>query len=308
MALVPGQRILTKTEGRPMHVREALRRYLLQLQADGRSAHTIGQYSRHVAFLAAWLTGEGHSGAIGEIDHEHLARFLVSPVAVQRPDGKAKRATSMNALRSSLRTFFGYLHAAGHIPSNPARLVRRARCGASPPRALSDDESTRLLASFECVGAPVEKRDRALFRLMLEAGVRLGSAVALNVEDLDLEQREIHLRKTKGDRPEVAYISEALAVHLKGFVGERQSGPLFLSRNGCRVSTRQVQRRLGEWLRYAGIRRHASPHSLRHTFATMLYRKTGDVFLVKEALRHRSIASTLVYTRVDRSELRRALA
>src|SRR5882672_10338302 len=123
-----------------MDITEALSRYLTQLRADGRSEHTAGQYCRHVTLLAAWL-GEGkNSTDVEKVSHEQLAAFLASPRARTRSDGKTKKATTANALRTSLRTFFRYAHEAGYTQSNPARLVRRALCGTPPIRALSDDE------------------------------------------------------------------------------------------------------------------------------------------------------------------------
>src|SRR6187397_1323555 len=116
-----------------MKLEDALARYTTQLEADGRSPHTIGQYQRHVGLLGAWLG----SPEIETIAHEDLARFLASANARTRPDGKVKRATSANALRTSLRTFFRYAHEAGYCLANPARLIRRAMCGTAPPRALS---------------------------------------------------------------------------------------------------------------------------------------------------------------------------
>src|SRR5882672_8140593 len=123
-----------------MQIEHALERYLTQLRADGRSESTAGQYRRHIALLGRWLHKHVRCDAVEEIDHETLALFLASPRARTRPDGKAKKATSTNALRTSLRTFFRYAHDAGYTRSNPARLVRRALCGTPPIRALSDDE------------------------------------------------------------------------------------------------------------------------------------------------------------------------
>ena len=117
-----------------MDITDALSNYLTQLRADGRSPHTAGQYRRHVALLASWLRGNGRSDAVEEIDHETLAQFLSSPSARERSDGKTKKATTTNALRTSLRTFFRFTHDAGYCTSNPARLIRRALCGTSPPR------------------------------------------------------------------------------------------------------------------------------------------------------------------------------
>src|SRR5262249_47019999 len=127
-----------------MRLEQALSNYLTQLRADGRSAHTGGQYERHVRLLVDWLRRSGMSQDVEEVSHELLATFLASSTARERPDGKTKKATSTNALRTSLRTFFRYAHEAGYTSSNPARLIRRALCGSPLPRALSDDEAGQL--------------------------------------------------------------------------------------------------------------------------------------------------------------------
>ncbi len=71
------------------------------------------QYCRHIAALTRWLAHDGHTGAVKDIDHEDLARFLAEPTVRMRPDGAQKKAGSVNALRSSLKYFFGYVHRAG---------------------------------------------------------------------------------------------------------------------------------------------------------------------------------------------------
>ena len=111
-----------------MRIDDVLEQFLVQLEANGRSPHTIGQYRRHIGALLRWVRGTRLNEDVGEIGHQHLARFLTSRDALERPDGKTKRATSLNTLRSSLRTFFAYAHGAGHTPENPARKsIRRAR-------------------------------------------------------------------------------------------------------------------------------------------------------------------------------------
>jgi integrase/recombinase XerD len=286
-----------------MSINEALEFYMLQLAADGRSAHTRAQYRRHIRLLESLFPER----QIEEITHVDLARFLVSPVATQRADGRLKKASAMNALRSSLRCFFAYLRDASLITSNPARLIRRAICGVPPPRALSKDEQERLLAALAAGEGWQAERDHALFALMLRTGIRLSSALGLDVEDVDLDRGEVRLRRVKGDREETVFLSRGLIQHLQRFVADQRTGPLFASRHGGRLSTRQAQRRLAVWLARAGVTRVASPHSLRHGFATELYRRTGDLLLVKEALGHRSVTSTLAYTTVSPGRLRIAL-
>ncbi len=289
-----------------MKITDALHRFLVQLEADGRSVHTIGQYRRHVRLLARWAAQERRAGDVCEIDHEVLARFLVSTAARTGPDGRPKKASSMNALRSSLRVFFKYACEAGWTEQNAARLVRRANCGPPPPRGLTEDEQARLLTDLAAGEEPEERRDHALFGLMLATGIRLGSALALDLGDVNLGAGEIRVR-TKGDRQQVVYLTTEVAEALAAFVEGRPGGPLFTARGGRRLSTRQAQRRLEGWARRAEIDRGVSPHALRHSFAMLLYDRTGDVLLVQEALGHRSLQSALVYAHVSQVRLRSAI-
>lgn len=169
---------------------------------------------------------------------------------------------------------------------------------------MSDDERDRLLAALKKGDSP---RDYALFHLMLATGIRVGSAVALMVEHVDLERGDLRLGEMKGGRSEVVFLGKAIRDHLRRYIGDRTSGPLFPARGSDQISTRHVQRRMGQWLKKAGIRTGPSPHWLRHGFAMRLYRGTNDIALVQAALCHRSITSTLVYARVDARRVRAAL-
>ena len=288
-----------------MRLDHALDLYVQQLRADGRSEHTVRQYRRHVRLLDMWLGGQAQ---VEKISHEVLARFLNSDAARNRADGKSKRATSTNALRSSLRTFHSYLHAAGITATNPARLIRRARCAPPPPRGLSREEQDRLLAALDAAQGEAAERDRVLFGLMLATGIRVGSALALDVGDVDIERGELVLRTVKGGGGGLTVFCNArITALLREHIGDRVSGPLFFSRQTERVSARQVARRLDFWLGRAGCRR-ASPHHLRHTAGQAMYDKTQNPFLVQAMLGHANIASTMVYARVSQEELRAALA
>lgn len=280
-----------------------LAEYRLQLQADGRSTHTVRQAERHGRVLATFL-GERE---VESLTHRDLARFLTSAMALRTPDGREKMANSMNALRSSVRCLFAFAHAAGYIAANPARLVRRARCGSPPPRALSDVDRERLVRTLDTATTPAERRDRACFRLLLGAGLRLGSAIALDVADLDLAGGEARLRRMKNGDEDSAFVPAEVVAILKEHIGSRTTGPVFVSEGGGRIGSRQVHRRLAEWGRRAGIVRALSPHCLRHTFGTTIYVATGDLLVTSRALSHRSLASAAVYARAGRDRVREAI-
>lgn len=290
-----------------MRLHEALERFDRQLEADGRSSHTRENYRRHVGLLDGWLATCSFSDELDAITPDVLAAFLVSNKARANARGGTKTAVSLNSVRTSMRVFFGWLHHAGHVRANSARLVRRAICSAPPPRALSDLEVRRLEDVLLLAQGPVARRDHLLIDLLLSTGVRIGSALALDVEDIDLENGTLHLRSMKGDRSAHVYFGAALRDHAIGYLASKlKKGPLFRGPQGLRLSKRAAQGRITLWMERAEI--SATPHALRHSFATRLLRKTGnDIFLVQRAMHHRSVASTTIYLSITDERLKAAL-
>ena len=289
-----------------MDLRDALQGFLVQIEADGRSPHTIGQYRRHVTALIRWLDANSAGDDVAELTPALLARFFADGAARDSCRGGRKKATSLNAMRTSIRCYCTHLHDAGVVASNPARLLRRARCAPPPPKALHTDEEERLLTVLADATGPEAERDRMLVDLLLGTGIRLGSALALDVDDIDFAHGEISIRRAKNDRPATVVMPKSLADKLRQFVGDQAQGPVFRAGGERRVSTRHTQRRLAGWLAKAGIT-GKSAHSLRHSYAAALLARTGDLRLVQAALCHASIASTTIYTAVDWARLRAAV-
>ena len=288
-----------------MHLQAASGQFQVQLRADGRSEHTRKQYERHVRALIGWLAGTDHGAEVESLTPAIIAAFLASPEATSSAHGGTKKASSANAMRTSIRCFCRWAHESGLVGANPARLLRRARCSPPPPNALHADEQARLLEVLDAAQGKAAERDRALVYLLLHAGIRIGSAVALDTEDIDFVHGELHLRSAKNDTRTTAVLPATAAEPLRQLVGKRTTGPVFLA-GERRVSLRNAQRRIAGWLAAAGIKGR-SAHSLRHSFATGLLARTGDLRLVQAAMGHRSIVSTTVYAAVDRARLRAAV-
>ena len=286
---------------------EALAKYTVQLEADGRSPHTIGQAKRHVRRLRDWLVAERRSTQVEDLTSDDVAAFFASDSARLRADGKPKGATSVNSMRSSLRTFAAYCHNAGWAPNNAARLLRRARCGSPPPRGIRDEDLERLLKTVAAASGEEAARDVVWIKLAADTGLRIGSLTGLDIEDVDLDARELRVRRAKGNRPDIVFVPRSAIEYLRTHIGERTSGPLFVTGRGARLSARHAQRRMAKWLETAGVQRKASPHDLRHRFARKLLAKTGDISVCQRALLHRSVSSTAIYAAASDSALRAAL-
>ena len=288
-----------------MQIQDALQGFLRQLAADGRSPHTIGQYRRHGTALANWLVTADISNDVADLTPDVLARFFADSAARTSCRGGPKKAVSLNAMRTSIRCFAVHLHQSGLVPTNPARLLRRARCAPPPPRALHLDEQERLLNVLAKATGAEATRDSMLVELLLGTGIRIGSALGLDIEDIDFAHGELTLRTTKNNRPTIAMVPVALVEKLRAFLDGRTTGPVFLAADR-RICMRHTQRRLAGWMQKAGVT-GKSAHALRHTFACRIYQASGDLQITQAALGHASIASTVVYAQVDKARLRAAV-
>jgi site-specific recombinase XerD len=278
----------------------AIRRFDTQLQADAKSDHTRGAYLRDLGKFKDWQRADPH---IADIGPGTLARYLASDVPATKP------AISANRTKTALRVFFQFLTDAGYLDTNPARLIKNGRTESKIPAHLTADEARRLMLAIRGTRSDAADRDRALFALLLHTGVRLGSAIALRAGDVNFDQRTAQINGKGGTRQSV-YLTSTIRRLLKSYIkafGLTPDDPLFPARSGGHLCARQVQLRFKHWLDKAGITRHLTVHSTRHTFAMNFYRKTGDLRLVQTALGHRHISTTEIYARVEDTALRRAL-
>jgi integrase/recombinase XerC len=281
------------------------------MAANGRSAHTRAAYLRDLRALSRWL---GKGPALSAITPDHLARFLISDIVLCTPSGQPRTAISVNRTKSALRTFFAFCVESGFLQENPARLIRSSPARAKEPSTLEPGEIERIRAVLAEKAGPLADRDRLIFELLLGTGIRLGSLVGLNRGDVDLESCTLDIQAKGGGRERV-FLNPQLCGLLRHHLGESASQgacgpdtPVFRSKSGRRLGARQIQLNFARGLRQAGITRPFSIHSLRHTFATRLYRKTGDLYLVQRALGHRQITTTEVYARVSDDSLRQAVS
>ncbi|HUT56657.1 MAG TPA: tyrosine-type recombinase/integrase [Phycisphaerae bacterium] len=293
-----------------MRYAQALARYQRQLRADGCSAHTRAAYFRDLRALSRWL---GSDPAVGKITPDTLARFLASDEALQTPDGHPRAAITVNRTKSALRSFFAFCVASGWVRENPTRLIRSSPARPKEPATLEPGEIDRLRTVLAAKTGSLAARDRLILELLLGTGIRLGSLVGLDIGDIDLQSGTIRIH-AKGGAEERVFLNPRLVGMLGGFLHESRSqgpcgphSPLIRSQSGRRLGARAIHLKFARWVGEAGIDRPVSVHSLRHTFATRLYEKTGDLYLVQRALGHRQITTTEIYARVSENTLRRAV-
>jgi integrase/recombinase XerC len=269
------------------------------------SPHTLSSYeddlTQFCAFLAEVEKVEPGAADPTTADARRLRRYSAWL-------GGRDYAPSTVARRlASLRSFFRYHRRQGNVTTDPAGGLRNPKQPRRLPRLLGVDDVIRLLDSVP-TGTPPGVRDRAMYETLYGGGLRVGELVGLNVDDLDPDQHLVRVRG-KGRRERLCPIGPLATAWIERWIGlrapKRPADPaLFLNRFGTRLSARSVGRLLEDYLASLGLDpASASPHTLRHCFATHLLDRGADLRSVQELLGHRSLATTQVYTHVTRQRL-----
>jgi len=286
-------------------------RYLEHLTVErGLSPHTLAAYRRdlrrYVAFLSSWGID-----APADVTEEAVSAFVIQlSSSVHGEDRRLYRASSVARTLSAVRSFHAFLVREGVLRNDPTSSQVRPKVARPLPKALSVDETRRLLE------APPDRdgmglRDRAILELLYGSGLRVSELVGLDVDDVDLEAGSVRALGKGGKEREVplgSFGRESVASYLTrsrpSLASKRSRSALLLNARGGRLTRQGVTGILRKWVRVAGIKRRVSPHTLRHSFATHLLEGGADVRVVQELLGHASVATTQIYTLITAEHLR----
>ena len=276
---------------------QAVVAYLAELSEQRRlSPHTVSNYRRDLEKLIA-AAGET---SLAELQVHQIRRF------VAQLHGKGLSGRSLARTLSAWRGFFSWLGEHDAVALNPCEGVRSPKSPRLLPKALSVDESARLLEPVDEGDQVLALRDTAIFELFYSSGLRLAELAALDCDALDSALHEGEVR-VLGKRSKARLVPvggkarEALAAWaaVRNSLAAVEEKALFVGRRGGRLSHRMIQERLALRAVQLGLPRHVHPHMLRHSFASHLLQSSGDLRAVQEMLGHASIASTQVYTHLD---------
>jgi integrase/recombinase XerD len=253
--------------------------------------------------FAEWASGREIT-SVREVAPHLLSEFL----GAEKKRGLS--ATSIKLEAVALRIFFRFLAARGRIPSDPAEKLPLPRLPQTLPQPLSTLEMSRLVAS-PAGDTPLEKRDRALLELLYASGLRIAEACSVRLENLD-EEGGILRVTGKGRKTRLVPVGSAALDALKTYLAtarpkllsHRSGAAIFLSVRGHPLTPARIWQLVRYYAKRAGIEEAVHPHQLRHSFATHLLAGGADLRIIQELLGHASIATTQIYTLVDRSQLK----
>jgi integrase/recombinase XerC len=282
----------------------AIERFLRFMASErGGSPLTVKSYREDLLQLEEFLVSAG-CRLPGEASSVILRRFAAGLHAA----GYA--ASTVARKLASMRSFYTFGQREGWVRSNPAKPLRSPRKPRKLPKFLTGDEISRLLAAPQA-GEPGGLRDRAILEVMYSSGCRVRELVGIDDADLDLRNATVRIRG-KGRRERLGIVGSHAQAAVRAWLAARPSPagtaraasrPLFTNKFGRRLSVRGVARLLEKHLATAGLAGKASPHTLRHSFATHLLDAGADIRSVQELLGHKSLVTTQIYTHVTTTRL-----
>jgi integrase/recombinase XerC len=269
---------------------------------------TVAAYGRDLAGFLGFLTR--HLGAEPELCHlaELAAADFRAWLAAEAASGKvnATRARHLSAVRS----FFRYLARRHGVRNSALKLLSAPRAKRPIPRALAPAQAMAVARDIGEASetASAQARDAALFTLLYGCGLRIAEALALDVADAPLPGSDVPLRvRGKGGKqrivPVLSIVRQAIAAWLRHHPDRQPQAPLFTGARGGRLDPAVAQRTLRHFRRLNGLPEHATPHALRHSFATHLLAAGADLRSIQELLGHASLSTTQRYTAVDEAQL-----
>ncbi len=259
------------------------------------SPHTERSYRSDLEQFAAFL-GDQDPAAI---THQDLRRYLAH--LISRRTSKASLARKL----SSLRSFFKFLYRRGFVTNDPARLVATPKQERRLPAVLTVDDTLRLLEA-PAADAPDPLRDRAVLETLYSTGIRAGELVGIDRQDIDRNERLLRVRG-KGRKERIVPVGQTALDAIDRYCAEKKPSvaeqAVFTGPSGKRLTARSVQRILEKYRKILGLSQKASPHALRHSYATHLLESGADLRAIQELLGHASLSTTQKYTHLNLDSL-----
>ncbi len=261
------------------------------------SPHTILNYQLDLNGFKTFIAGM----PLEKVEYLTLRRYL----AVLKEKGLGARTVGRHL--SALRSFFRFLTRDGYLKVNPMLVVSSPKLQKHLPSCLTEADVTRLIESAYAKDEKDERglRDRAILETFYSTGIRISELVGLNISDVDVFSG-IAKVMGKGRKERIVPIGEAALSTIRHYLTKRkrETGALFLNKNGIRITTRGVRGIVDKYIRRVGIGSGVSAHTLRHSFATHLLNRGADLRTVQELLGHVNLSTTQIYTHLTTEKLK----
>ena len=285
----------------------------LEIQ-KGCSPLTIRDYRLYLERFHNWITQNSPATKPEEINLELIRKYRLYLAHLPTNEGVPLKRVTQSYHIVALRAFLRYLLVQRDIPTLSPDKIELPRQGPRSIAFLNTEQIERLLSSPQ-ISNIIGLRDRAILETLFSTGLRVSELVSLNRDQVDLERKEFGVRG-KGNKLRVVFLSDTAAQWIKRYLQARKDNfkPLFIRHRGklniqkngekMQLTVRSIQNIVAKYARRSGFPFVATPHTLRHSFATDLLISGADIRSVQEMLGHESIRTTQVYTHVTNRHLK----
>ncbi len=292
----------------------AVNAWFVYLMSERRlAAHTISAYARDLRQFFAFLTG--HFAEPPDVERllSLSARDVRAFLAFRR--GKGVGSRSLARALSGLRMFYRFLERRGLGKNDAILAVSLPKLPHSVPKPLPEAKAAAIVDGAELAAPEAPEwtlaRDTAVLTLLYGSGLRISEALSLLVKDAPIKGRDMLRVTGKGDKTRVVPVLPVTAKAVERYLELcpaklGSEDPLFIGVRGKRLSPRIIQLRMARARAALGLPETATPHALRHSFATHLLGAGADLRAIQELLGHASLSTTQGYTEVDRTHLLKA--
>jgi site-specific recombinase XerD len=280
----------------------------------GCSPLTIRDYRRYLQRFLNWLAQDSPTQNPEDINMDVVRNYRLYLAHLRARDGVLLQRVTQSYHIVALRALLRYLLVQRDIVTLSPDKVELPKQGPRSIAFLSPEQIERLLNSPQ-ISNMIGLRDRTILEVLFSTGLRVSELVSLNRDQIDLERKEFGV-KGKGKKLRVVFLSDTAAQWIERYVGIRRDSfkPLFIRHSGkvdsrnngekMRLTARSVQNVVSKHAKRSGLPIEATPHTLRHSFATDLLISGADIRSVQEMLGHESIRTTQVYTHVTNRHLK----
>lgn len=305
-----------KIENKLKSLPEIFTEYYYTLRAEKKSYRTIGEYINSMKnFMEFTTNGNDSRNFYKNVSTMDVNKYMIS-LETKTIKGRTKATSS--SFRAShwyaLNSFFDFLVDTKQITINPVSKKSRPKITDKPSATyLTEDEITGII---ECIEDEAKEtmvnRDLLLFMLGVTTGIRVAALEQINIEDINLENNTIHVIEKRNKEFDILIskkVKKVLIAWLKDrkkYFGDVDTNALFVSQYGQRISYDAIRKLL---IKYAeGVtNKKITPHVMRHSCATAIYEKTGDLYLASAQLHHSNISTTMRYANMSNKKLKQAI-
>ena len=315
-------------ESQSQRLRIMAERFSEWLEAINYSPKTRVNYTRDVKLFLTWLSENTVSNSIVEVTPAQLQQYQIWLYNFARNQDNSNAATKEKAAKrlsvgtqanrlAAVRKFFSWLLSEQQIAYNPATTLQLPKQPQRLPRSVLTKAEARRLIEATPTTRPRDIRDRAILETLYATGIRRAELIALTIYDVDLQTATLRIEHGKGNTKRVVPLTQSAIVALKLYLEDARSlfaheaGQVRLfvsSRSGGPLDDDDIVRIVAKATTRAGIWKHVTPHTLRHTCATHLLKGRADIRQIQKLLGHRRLSSTEVYTRVELTDLHEVIA